>query len=64
VLEKFRRICYCYNIRTVFKTKYTLGSYLRKTKPKLDLLQDPGAFIKFLVNVGDVILAKRVTVGC
>lgn len=31
--EKFRRISARYNIRTVFKTKYTLGRFLRKMKP-------------------------------
>jgi hypothetical protein len=33
VSEKFRRISLRYNIRTVFKTKYTLGRFLRKMKP-------------------------------
>jgi hypothetical protein len=32
VPEKFRRIIARCNIRTVFKTKYTLGRYLRKMK--------------------------------
>jgi hypothetical protein len=32
VFENFRRIRGCYNIRIVFKTKQTSGSYLRKTK--------------------------------
>jgi hypothetical protein len=39
VAEKFRKICKRYNITTIFKTKCTSGTYLRKTEPKLDKLQ-------------------------
>jgi hypothetical protein len=37
VAEKFRRISERYSTRTIFKTKCTLSSYLRKTKPKLQV---------------------------
>jgi hypothetical protein len=38
ISEKFKRIGERFNIKTVFKTKYTLGNFLRKTKPNIDTL--------------------------
>jgi hypothetical protein len=36
--EKFKRIGEKFNIKTVFKSKYTLGNFLRKTKPNIDTM--------------------------
>lgn len=38
ISEKFKRIGEIFNIKTVFKTKYTLGNFLRKTKHNIDTL--------------------------
>jgi hypothetical protein len=38
ISEKFKRTGERFNLKTLFKTKYTLGNFLRKTKPNNDTL--------------------------
>jgi hypothetical protein len=46
---RFKGMSEHYNIRTDFKTKYSPGIYLRKTKPLKDKLKDH--IFRFCVNV-------------
>jgi hypothetical protein len=52
VSKKSRMICYLYKIKAVFKAKCTLGGYLRKTKPKLELLQKSRCVYKIRCECG------------
>jgi hypothetical protein len=42
ISEKFKQICNCYNIKTIFKTKKTLRSLLMGIRLETNLVQTPG----------------------
>lgn len=48
VSEMFKRTSECYNIGTVFKTRYTFGSYLRKNKLFMGKLERSHCIFKIL----------------
>jgi hypothetical protein len=50
ISEKLKRIFERFNIKTIYKTKYNLGKFLRKTEPNIDALVKSQVFIEFQVT--------------
>jgi hypothetical protein len=57
IIEKFRSIGNCFNVRTIFKTKHTLRGTLMKTRPVIDAQQSKQYSTH--VIVADVTLIKQ-----